>query len=579
MSLLRPSSSQLTAKACRRNAYLCFKRHNSGLHNQDAEECDIVIVGGGPAGLALATALGSSKNVRQNLRVALVEGGDLSKARKWSPCSETYSNRVSSLTNASQTFLKSIGAWSHVDIHRTAPIEEMQVWDGITDARLTFSASDIGVKRPQDGMSRLTENLNLQRGLLRRLEGLPGVQLIDKTKVHSILRDSGERGSWPLVHLESGQTLRTRLLVGADGVNSPVRSYAQIPSFGWSYETVGIVATMVHPPRGAFQPPNTTAYQRFLPTGPIAFLPLSPTVSSLVWSTRPHIASALTSSEPALLASMINAAFRLPDLSLRYLYDRILETQANGKPLTNTEMQLEIRWREESHGINQHSAYRSTMAESQGGVVGIPPADSELLPPLVTSLQPGSVATFPLRFNHTEAYIGEGPGNRTVLVGDAAHTVHPLAGQGLNMGLGDVECLTRCINDALEQGGDIGSYTSLLPYAQERYLENHTIMGAIDKLHKLYTTTFEPVVWARSVGVEVLNELDSVKAAIMMVAGARSEKMNNTSAGWDMAAKGVATLAASVAATKKLGGSVENMIGGRIQEILKAVSDIHRRSN
>ncbi|KAG6870493.1 hypothetical protein C0992_013233, partial [Termitomyces sp. T32_za158] len=143
-------------------------------------------------------------------------------------------------------------------------------------------------------MARLTENLNLQRGLLRRLDELPEVQLIDRTKVKTILRDTDEQGGWPLVHLENGQVLRARLLVGADGFNSPVRSYAQIPSFGWSYDTMGIVATMVHPPRGAFQAPNTIAYQRFLPTGPIAFLPLSPTVSSLVWSTRPHIASALT---------------------------------------------------------------------------------------------------------------------------------------------------------------------------------------------------------------------------------------------------------------------------------------------
>lgn len=210
---------------------------------------------------------------------------------------------------------------------------------------------------------------------------------------------------------------------------------------------------MTHPPRGAFEGPNTTAYQRFLPTGPIAFLPISPTVSSLVWSTRPHIAPALIGSGPEVLASMINAAFRLPELSLRYLYDRIIEAHSKGAPLAASEIQEEILWREQSHSIDSHSAYASAAVKPGEG---IPPADSQFLPPLVSTIQTGTVASFPLKFNHTESYIGEGSGARTVLVGDAAHTVHPLAGQGLNMGIGDVECLTRCIQEALLQGGDVG---------------------------------------------------------------------------------------------------------------------------
>ncbi|KNZ72624.1 Ubiquinone biosynthesis monooxygenase COQ6 [Termitomyces sp. J132] len=559
MSLLRASRFHLAVKTVRSGTLSQSRRLYSTAKNEDIEECDVVIVGGGPAGLTLATALGSSTFARQNLRISLVEGGDLSKVKQWAPPPGTYSNRVSTLTNTSQSFLRAIGAWAHVDTRRTAPVEEMQVWDGVSDARLTFSASEIGLENSQEGMARLTENLNLQRGVLRRLDELPEVQLIDKTKVKSILRDTEERGGWPLVYLENGRILRARLLVGADGSNSPVRSYAQIPSFGWSYDTVGIVATMVHPPRSAFQAPNRTAYQRFLPTGPIAFLPLSPTVSSLVWSTRPTIASALTASEPAVLASMINAAFRLPEISLRYLYDRIIEAQANGQPLTLAEIQQEIKWREDSHAIDPYSAYRSATVEVREDA-GI------------------TVATFPLKFNHIEAYIGEGHGSRTVLVGDAAHTVHPLAGQGLNMGLADVECLARCIEGTLKQGGDIGSYVALLLYAQERYLENHTIMSAIDKLHKLYTTTFEPVVWARSVGVEVLNELDTIKAALMMVAGARNYKVDRTAAAFNVAATGVETLAAGIKAAKLLGGSAGGLINSGLQRFFKAMSDNSRKN-
>jgi ubiquinone biosynthesis monooxygenase Coq6 len=152
-----------------------------------------------------------------------------------------------------------------------------------------------------------------------------------------------------------------------------------------------------------------------------------------------------------ILISMINAAFRLPEVSMRHLHRFILET---GASLTPIQIQEEIAWRERSDDIDRHSAYASVTSDVIA--TGIPPHDSDMLPPLVASIQPGTVASFPLRFNHADAYIGEGKGSRTVLVGDAAHTIHPLAGQGLNMGLGDIESLARCIQEAVLQGGDIG---------------------------------------------------------------------------------------------------------------------------
>jgi ubiquinone biosynthesis monooxygenase Coq6 len=151
---------------------------------------------------------------------------------------------------------------------------------------------------------------------------------------------------------------------------------------------------------------------------------------------------------------MINAAFRLPEVSLRYLHNRILEAHASGAPLQQSDIQHEILWRERSHSIDPNSAY--SCASKPEGDGGVPPLDSEFVPPLVTSLQDGTVAAFPLRFSHAELYIGEGPGVRTALIGDAAHIVHPLAGQGLNMGLADAECLAKCIQNALLQGSDVG---------------------------------------------------------------------------------------------------------------------------
>ncbi|KAK7466404.1 putative ubiquinone biosynthesis monooxygenase [Stygiomarasmius scandens] len=573
----------LAIHSCRKSFQRVFARQ---LSSASHEECDVVIVGGGPVGLALASALGSKQALRESLKVALVEAGDLSKVQNWTPADHTYSNRVVSLTNESQAFLQGTGSWNHVETGRTAPIEEMQVWDGISDARIEFSASALGVPNPDQGMARLTEVLNLQRGLLRHLEQLPQVQIIDKTKVTTISPES-EDGGWPLVHLENGRVLRSRLLVGADGLNSPVRAFAKIPTYGWAYDTHAIVATMFHHAKNPFRGLNTTAFQRFLPTGPIAFLPLSPTASSLVWSTKPDLAAALKNAEPSVLARMINAAFRLPEVSIRYLHDRVREAHQSGIPITDAEIKSEIQFREQSHSIDVNSAYSTALFDASEQMAGIPPEGSELLPPLVTSIQSGSIASFPLRYNHTETYIGEGQGSRTVLVGDAAHTIHPLAGQGLNLGLGDVECLSRIIHNAVLRGGDIGSYTSLLPYSQERYLENHKIMSACDKLHKLYSTSFGPVVSLRSMGLEVLNEFDSIKAAFMVTAGSSSrvrvgndnERLHGDfgTIAFNLAAKGVQGLTATAGVVQAIRGGLTGLAVNGLQSLAKAASSVQEK--
>ncbi|KAG0705593.1 hypothetical protein DFH29DRAFT_906062 [Suillus ampliporus] len=540
----------LTRLGCRQRLF--FRSFSS----EHATDNDIVVVGGGPAGLALAAALVSNPTAKKSLKIALIEAGDLSKIQDWSMPSDAYSNRVSSITDASQHFLDRIGVWDYVEHERTNPIHQMQVWDGISGARISFDASEM---LESSEMARMTENLNLQRALLRKLSDTPSVEVIQTVKVESIQREAGDRNDWPLVHLSNGAILRARLLVGADGFNSPVRSFAGISSYGWSYDTQAVVATLNHAPRGPFQASNNTAYQRFLPTGPIAFLPLSPGISSLVWSTKPHIAAALSKLSPGVLEQLINAAFRLPEPSLEYIYRRLLEGATSKE-----EIKEEVAFRERSDGISSHSAYASAMSMVSDG--GIPPDDADALPPLVTSIQPGTIASFPLRYNHAESYLGEGAGSRTVLVGDAAHSVHPLAGQGLNLGLGDVDALSRCIIQALTHGGDIGSYTALMPYARERYFENHKVMAAVDKLHKVYSSTAQPVVWARSVGLEVINELDSVKAALMMNAGASSRLQN--ASGWDLLAKSVESLAGAARTSKTVGG----MVGVGMQELAKSAS-------
>ena len=327
----------------------------------------------------------------------------------------------------------------------------------------------------------MTENNNLVRSLHRRLADLGEVSILDNTKVSEITLGKSSTPSgpnlslWPHLKLSNSRTIAARLLVGADGPNSPVRTFADIPSRGWDYNRHGVVATLKldsapeHP---------ATAYQRFLPTGPIALLPLPGPYATLVWSTTPEKATILKSLAPADFVTMVNAAFRLTPTDIAYLHT------------LSTNHADELSWR------IKHTPIPSN------------------IPILATAVQDNSVASFPLRLRHADTYAT----HRIALVGDAAHTTHPLAGQGLNMGIGDVASLARTIGFAVEHGMDIGDQLSLEAYNSERYEPNHRLLGVVDKLHKLYSTDAGPVVALRSWGLEAVDRMQGVKSFLMRMA-------------------------------------------------------------
>ena len=116
----------------------------------------------------------------------------------------------------------------------------------------------------------------------------------------------------------------------------------------------------------------------------------------------------------------------------------------------------------------------------------------------------------------------------------------------------------------------VGSYTSLIPYTRARYFENHKMLSAVDKLHKLYTTTAEPVVWARSVGLEVINELDTLKTALMVSAGSHRLDKNPGSVGFGLAAQGLESLAKGLNDMKVVGDIASGMVRAGMQQLFKS---------
>jgi ubiquinone biosynthesis monooxygenase Coq6 len=461
------------------------------------------------------TADAGSSPVTSSLKVALIESQDINKARTWSLEPAQFSNRVSSLTPASVSFLQRIGAWKHVDSSRVQPYEDMQVWDGVTGSKISFDWStrlsfgsdhDDGVQSSM--IATMTENANLVRALLSRIASLDArnVSIFANTTVAEINngvdhQDGPDLSVWPVLSLSpssaaGGDTavppkIAARLLVGADGINSPVRSFAGISTDGWDYDRHGIVASLDLSSDAAGYSGHATAYQRFLPGlgGPIALLPLPNNHATLVWSTTVQNAAYLKSLSPDSFIAMVNAAFRLSITDLKYM----LSIPPSPEPSSPSEHADELSWRMQHTPIPSH------------------------IPPLVTNVQPRTVASFPLRHRHASSYISP----RVALAGDAAHVIHPLGGLGLNLGIGDVASLQSTIEYAVSHGMDVGDLLSLERYASDRWLRNAKVGAACDLLHKLYNVPGNgPVAWGRSLGLDVVDKLPALKGFLMRQASA-----------------------------------------------------------
>uniref|UniRef100_A0A8C7QSQ1 Ubiquinone biosynthesis monooxygenase COQ6, mitochondrial n=1 Tax=Oncorhynchus mykiss TaxID=8022 RepID=A0A8C7QSQ1_ONCMY len=440
-----PQSSRLGTIIIICRGLTCTAEH--GEHEN--ELYDVIISGGGMVGTAMACSLGLDPNL-EGKKILLLEAGNKKVMDK---VPDAYSTRVSSISPGSATLLSGVGAWDHIMNMRCKPYQKMQVWDACSDALITFDKENL-----QDEMAYIVENNIIVAALTKQLENLSDqVRVQYKSKVVKYTWPKSHQVAdaipWVQVTLANGQTLQTKLLIGADGPNSMVRQEAGIPTVKWNYDQSAVVAVL-------------------------HLSELSDTESSLVWSTSHRHAEELLQLDEESFVDSINTAF----------------------------------WSNENH---------SELVETAGSLfrtalsVLMPSAGSaRQLPPSVAGIGPKSRVMFPLGMGHASEYIR----HRVALIGDAAHRVHPLAGQGANLGFGDVACLTQLLSQAAFNGKDLGAMQHLLEYETERQRHNLPMMAAIDLMKRLYSTNAVPMVVLRTFGLQATNTLPAMKAQIMAFA-------------------------------------------------------------
>jgi 2-octaprenylphenol hydroxylase len=374
---------------------------------------DAVIVGGGMVGLCTAALLAREDRL-SGWRIAVVE-----PSTPRPPAADAVDLRVSALSRASERILQTAGAWPAIREH-ACPYSDMVVWDAASthDARdaLHFSAAETG----EPDLGHIAENLRVQWALLESRE------LASVTRLRTGLEALEFEAESAKVVLADGRRLTCGLVIGADGGQSRTRELCGIGRAGWVYGQTAVVAHL-----RTERPHADTAWQRFLPDGPIAFLPLRDGRVSLVWTTTPASAAALLGAEPGEFSRLVTEAS-----------DRVLGEVA---------------------------------------------------------LDSGR-AGFPLALWHAREYVRP----HLALVGDAAHTIHPLAGQGVNLGFLDGASLVEVLAAAAEAGEDPAGVRALRRYARWRRSENALLLGTTDTLNRLFCERSMGVASGRRLGMALL---------------------------------------------------------------------------
>jgi 2-octaprenylphenol hydroxylase len=391
---------------------------------------DVVIIGAGIAGNALAVSLSG-----RGLSIALVEA-QVAKSREAPDPSGVsgFDARVSALTPNSRALFEQIQVWPGICEQRVCSYQHMVVWDGDGTAELQFDSGELDV----EALGYIAENTVIVNALLNRVSSCADVSFFNPMRLeHCSVPESGVAE----IILENGAQLTADLLVAADGALSRVRQILEFETREWDYGHRAIVATVA-----VEQPHQFTAWQRFLPSGPLAFLPLPDTdgrhYCSIVWSLDEALVDPLLALSDADFCQQLQQAFE--------------------------------------------------------GRLGAIEACSKRF-------------AFPLRQRHAVEYVRNG----VALVGDAAHTIHPLAGQGVNLGLQDVAVLAQEILSAHDKGLNCGQLETLKRYQRRRKGENLAMMGAMDGFKRLFAERSLPIRWLRNAGMRTVGNYAPIKRQLM----------------------------------------------------------------
>lgn len=384
---------------------------------------DVVIVGAGIVGATLACALAQS-----GVRVAVID-----------KAAHANDRRVSALTLAGARLLQNIGVWSRVDAEVRHPIARMRVWEAA--GRVDFTAAEIGAAY----LGYVVPNGALLTALHHCLRASPLIELHAPCRVDAIAADAEGISVRTDTH-----ALRARLVVAADGGQSQVRALAGLATRTHAYAQHGIVAELA-----TARANRGIAWQRFLPTGPLALLPLADNRYSLVWSLAD--------------AAMVN--------------------------------------------VDDDAAFVAALRAALGEDF----VRSELGEPLAV----GPRARFPLYAAHALRYVAA----RVALVGDAAHVIHPLAGQGLNLGLLDAGALAQSVQEARARGRDIGSERVLRRYERWRKGDTLAMLAFTHAMERLFGAHSAPIEALRNKGLNWTDRFRPIKRGLIRQAAGLSGEL------------------------------------------------------